>query len=378
MLGKRVVFVSTMPGWFASEELWGRTAVDMARQGVSVSASVVETVPLHRRLQELKSAGIYLQVRPSHYTLWRRGWDYVFCRGKPKRLLEVDKLLRSDPPDLIVFSDGGPYPPIELLELCVSKNLPFVTIANGHSEYYWPEDQISERYRKVLRAALRCYFVSKANVRLTEMQIGCELPNAEVVWSQYNVDFNFLPPWPDMKPDEELRFACVGRLYPPHKGQDILLEALASPVWARRPWHLDLYGEGPMRHSLERLTTYLGIYDRVTFAGYVTVEDIWSKNQALIMPSRCEGLPLAMVEAMLCGRPVLATDVAGHSELIIDGVTGFLVGAPTVTSLAQGLERLWDNRANLKKMGSAGAKRIREVVPSNPIRVFSDKVMQLI
>lgn len=81
---------------------------------------------------------------------------------------------------------------------------------------------------------------------------------------------------------------------------------------------------------------------------------------------------------MLCGRPVLATDVAGHSELIIDGVTGFLVGAPTVTSLAQGLERLWDNRANLKKMGSAGAKRIREVVPSNPIRVFSDKVMQLI
>jgi glycosyltransferase involved in cell wall biosynthesis len=84
-----------------------------------------------------------------------------------------------------------------------------------------------------------------------------------------------------------------------------------------------------------------------------------------------------MVEAMLCGRPVLATDVGGNSEVIIDGVTGFLAGAATVPILAQALERLWANRNNLENMGRAGAKKIRELVPSDPIRVFSERIKSL-
>ena len=109
------------------------------------------------------------------------------------------------------------------------------------------------------------------------------------------------------------------------------------PAWVNRPWHLSFYGEGPMRDTLERLTNRLGLSNRVTFAGHRTVEEIWSANQVLVMPSRCEGLSLAMVEAMLCGRPILATDVGGNSEIILDGVTGLLAGAPSVPTLAQGL-----------------------------------------
>ena len=67
----------------------------------------------------------------------------------------------------------------------------------------------------------------------------------------------------------------------------------------------------------------------------------------------------------------------GNSEIIADGITGFLTGAPTVPTLTQGLERLWAHRANLEKMGSAGAKKIRELVPSDPIRVFSEKIKNL-
>jgi glycosyltransferase involved in cell wall biosynthesis len=85
-----------------------------------------------------------------------------------------------------------------------------------------------------------------------------------------------------------------------------------------------------------------------------------------------------IVEAMLCGRPVLATDVGGNSEIVVDGVTGFLAAAPTVGSVAQALERLWANRADLESIGKAGAKRIRGLVPANPIRVFSEKIEHLI
>lgn len=378
MSKKKVVFVSTMtlPEWTAAEELWWRTAANLIMRGFSASASIVGCAP-RQRVQQLKAAGIHVYLRPTYYPIWKRAWQYPISRGKTKLLLEVEKLLRREKPDLVVFS-GHCYTPIELLELCVAMNLPFVTIANGNDDYDWPEDPLADRYRNALPLALRCYFVSNAILRLTEKQIGCELPNAKVVWSQFNVGFNSSPAWPASTLEGELRLACVARLYPAHKGQDILLNALASPVWENRPWHLTFYGAGPMRNTLERLAARLGLSNRVTFAGHVAVEEIWSANQVLVMPSRSEGGPLATIEAMLCGRPVLATDVGLHPEIIVDGVTGFLVEAPTVSIMADGLEKLWANRANLETMGTAGAKRIRELVPADPIRVFSEKIEDLI
>jgi glycosyltransferase involved in cell wall biosynthesis len=129
-----------------------------------------------------------------------------------------------------------------------------------------------------------------------------------------------------------------------------------------------------MRQGLERLVQKMGLSDRVVFAGFAAVEDIWAANHALAMPSRYEGLPLTIIEAMLCARPVVATDVAGHSEVIEDGVTGFLADAPTVRSMGHALERLWHRRREAESMGKAGAVRIRRLRPADPVRVFADKL----
>jgi glycosyltransferase involved in cell wall biosynthesis len=132
-----------------------------------------------------------------------------------------------------------------------------------------------------------------------------------------------------------------------------------------------------MRQGLERLAQKLGLSDRVVFAGFCAVEEIWASNHVLVMPSRYEGLPLAMVEAMLCARPVVATDVAGHAEIIEDGVTGFLADAPTAGSMGAALERFWARRGEAEEIGKAGARRIRQLVPSDPVRVFSEKLKRL-
>ena len=134
-----------------------------------------------------------------------------------------------------------------------------------------------------------------------------------------------------------------------------------------------------MKNVIERLVQRFGLGGRVNLGGYVSrVEDIWAENHALVMPSRFEGLPLAMVEAMLCGRPIVATDVGGHSEIVEDGVSGFLADAPTVASVARALERLWENRHDLGVMGQAAAKRIRNCVPVDPVSVFSRKIQCLL
>jgi glycosyltransferase involved in cell wall biosynthesis len=320
----------------------------------------------------LADAGIDLKFRPSDYPLWQKGWRKISNR-RSHLAIEIRKFLDSTSPDLVVFSTGKAIPPIEVLELSQARSIPFVTIGQCNNEAWWPEDDEAERLRHVLASARRCYFVSRGNWSLAEKQIGCRLQNAELVFNPFNVDRNIRIDWPEDN-EGRLLMACVGRLHPASKGQHILLEALAAPRWADRPWSLRLYGEGRMKETLRRLADRLRLSERVCFAGHVSVEEIWATNHVLVLPSRYEGLPLVIVEAMLCGRPAVVTDVAGNADMISDGETGFLAKSPTVRDFADALEALWSNRARLEKIGGAAAAMIRQLVPPDPVRDFVEKI----
>jgi glycosyltransferase involved in cell wall biosynthesis len=372
-----ILFISTWEGsedWGGSEELWSQTALRLSEEGYSVSVSVFETTKQHPRIVNLLDRGVQVRFRPASDSLRERVWRKITGQPANLNVLELQRSVAAHPPSLVVFSDGGSFSPLDLLELCTSLGIPFVTIAQANVDWHWPIDELAARYRTAFSAALRCYFVSEGNLRLAEKQIASELLNAEIVRNPFNVDFNSSPPWPELGKNCALRLACVARLEPPAKGQDLLLEALAGPSWASRRWSLHLYGEGKWRFGLERMVQRLGLSDRVVFEGRVSVEQIWGSNHVLIMPSRYEGLPLALIEAMLCGRPVIATDVAGHAEVIKDGVTGFLAEAPTVNSIAGALERFWERRAEAKEIGAAASTSIRQLIPPDPVGVFADQL----
>jgi glycosyltransferase involved in cell wall biosynthesis len=289
----------------------------------------------------------------------------------------LEEFLGGPAANLVVISNGGPFPPAEAADLCLAKGIPYLTIGHVNSDYEWPDEETACYLRRVLRLALRCYFVSEGNLRLAEKQIGMPLANAEIVRNPFNVPYDAAPPWLS-EGGAELRIACVGRLHPPSKGQDLLLEALASQPWKARDWRLTFYGEGPSRNGLVALADRLGLTPRVEFAGHVgDIVGVWAKHHVLALPSRYEGLPLALVEAMLCGRPAVLTDVAGHAEIVEDGVTGFLAESASIRALARALEAVWMRRADLRDMGSAAARRIRELVPPDPAQVFADKLRGL-
>jgi glycosyltransferase involved in cell wall biosynthesis len=373
----RFAFISLMSGcpWGGSEELWSQTAMKLAQQKFAVSASVHQWSPLHPRLEQLRQAGIDFHLRPSGYRLWRRGLHTIFGEGTPLKLREFARFLQSSKPNLLVISTGGALPPIDVVELCVASRIPFVSIGQANDDHVWFPDDVARRYRDALAKAVRCYFVSEANLRLTEKQIGAKFENAEVVRNPFNISYSAAPVWPTPSEDHGLRIACVGRLHPPSKGQDILLEALSREQWNHRAWHLTFCGEGPCKEVLQKQTGRLGLGDKVTFAGYIDdVESIWGANHALVLPSRYEGLPLALVEAMLCGRPAIVTDVAGHKEVVDDGITGFLAESPTVPALGRALDRAWKMRGELQSMGRAAGKRIRELVPPDPAAEFAERI----
>jgi glycosyltransferase involved in cell wall biosynthesis len=92
---------------------------------------------------------------------------------------------------------------------------------------------------------------------------------------------------------------------------------------------------------------------QIVFHGMVTdVREIWKQNHLLIMSSHLEGMPLAVVEAMLCGRICIVTNVGGNTEWITDGKNGFIAEAPTVPSVLHTLERAWQLVDNWQQMGA--------------------------
>jgi glycosyltransferase involved in cell wall biosynthesis len=346
----------------------------LRKQDVAVAASVHGWPQLDRRISELSRAGVDLQsrpVKPSVLDLARR-----YMSGKTKIAFDIERSFGKLSPSLVVISNGFVVPPIELAEMCVAKGWPFATIAHVNLPSWWPSDEEAARFRKVLPLARRCFFVSEANRALAQKQLDYDFDNSEIVRNPLVIDIDAPIPWPPDSDEEPLRMACVGRLSA-EKGLDILLEVLANPCWTERRWRLTLCGNGPIREALERLVKRLKLQDRISFAGHVTVGEIWRENHILIMPSRHEGLPLTIVEAMFCGRPAVATNVGGNSEVIKDGITGFLAEAAVADCFSRALERMWTQRVGLEEMGKLAAASIRELMPDDPIRIFAEKIKTL-
>jgi glycosyltransferase involved in cell wall biosynthesis len=207
------------------------------------------------------------------------------------------------------------------------------------------------------------------------MQIGTRLPNGHVVWNPIKIARDVCVSWPAA--GEVWRMACVARLQTRPKGHDLLLQTLALPHWRERALHLSFFGTGENRKGLEHLAAMLGISERVLFKGHVDgVQEIWREHQLIAQPSRNEGMPLSLVEALMCGRPALVTDVAGHAGLITEGENGFMAEAATVRHLDEALQRAWDQRENWRAMGQNAAQRIRQQAPLDPVAEFAQQLTQ--
>ncbi len=137
---------------------------------------------------------------------------------------------------------------------------------------------------------------------------------------------------------------AIGRLQP-QKGFDLLMKAFAK-IQAKYPdWQIVILGEGPMRSELEQLRSQLQLTDRVHLPGLVTnVQDYLSQADIFVLPSRFEGFPMALCEAMAAGLPAIAADcLSGPREIIDHGINGLLVPTEDIEALAQGLDDLMSN-----------------------------------
>lgn len=211
-------------------------------------------------------------------------------------------------------------------------------------------------------------FITRRSIENAKRHLAMEIPNAFVVRNPVNMDSTESIP---LTNTGTVQFAMVGNLRIIHKGQDIGLAVLSSGMWKQRSWHLNVYGSGEDEMRLKDLVAFLGLKNNVTFHGRVAdIRELWQHNHLLLMPSYMEGMPLAIVEAMICGRPSVVTDVGGHKEWIEDGVHGFIAEAPTVSSFGNALERAWKERDNWDTIGKAAHEKAMRLYDPSAGRTF--------
>ncbi len=155
--------------------------------------------------------------------------------------------------------------------------------------------------------------------------------------------------------DDDVLILTVGNLRR-RKGHAVLLNALAELQRAgcAAPWQLAIAGDGRQRENLTRLTAELGITDRVQLLGHRDdIPDLQAAADIYAMPSYWEGMPLAILEAMIVGKSIVASRVGGIPEMLREGDSGLLVPAGDPRELAGALRQLIEDPARRERLGTA-------------------------
>lgn len=180
---------------------------------------------------------------------------------------------------------------------------------------------------------------------LTGAMVCLGLVASKLITMRNGVDLVRFRPIPKLQAREVLGWSpvptliSVGNLVE-NKGHHIAIEALIHLP----NFHLVIVGDGPERHTLEALSSRLGLNSRVAFAGAIAQKDLtfyYSAADILVLPSSREGWPNVLLESMACGTPVVATDVGGIAEIVTTDMVGRLLLTRSSSYLVAAVKNLW-------------------------------------
>ena len=372
----KIAFISTMAGspWGGSEELWAASALSALEAGHEVFISVFPHHATPQRLAELKRVGgKVFYNRPLNSNLWARTTRSLEWRLLGRR--EYFPIEQRSPfrdlfnhhPEIVCISQGANFsflPLDDLIQFLKLTGCPYVVICQAAVDFETLSDSDRERAVDFFSNANEVCFVSKGNLDTTERQIAAQIKNSSIVRNPLNLSSLEVVSWPKSK---TVHMATVARFEVLYKAHDVLLEALSQPQWASRDWELHLFGQGPDSRYISELIQHFQLDEKVKIVGYQNdVRSIWQQHQILLLPSRAEGIPLALVEAMICGRPSVVTDIAGNAEWVADGESGYIAEAPTPRSFAAALERAWACKDHWEKIGLNAHKTASMMIDDDP------------
>lgn len=343
--------------WGGSEELW----YDMAKVALSQNHEVhhvsYDVGATHAKTKELIDAGLVEHKRHTFKANMpvslKRYFNKIQYYYKKHYSRFFGKLLQHQFDSILyngtAYSIGEENQFLAVLEKYSQTK--FYIIAHLNGEQIVPmKDVTRKRIIRSYARALTVFFVSDRTKQNAERQLGITISNAKIIRNPVNLlDTSYIPYPTSSIP----QMAIVGNLVNIHKGHDRLLKALNSVALKDKQWVLNIYGTGMDEPLLKAFTSNNHLSDKIVFHGKVNdIRSIWQNNQILIMPSLMEGMPLALVEAMLCGRTSIVTDVGGNTEWITDEREGFIIAANNVIGITETILKALNKFSEWNNMGS--------------------------
>jgi glycosyltransferase involved in cell wall biosynthesis len=371
----KIGFFSTMAGqpWGGSEELWTRSAHVLLGRGHEVAFNTLAWQSIPAPLQILIDRGAIACFRKR----WRlgRSLNQTLRKLRLTRQKHRSWLLKQRP-DFVLISFACHTDDPQIARTCHAVGVPYAILLQAAGWHSWIDPRSLDEFRAAYAQASRCYFVSSENREVVESNLAMDLPHAEIVDNPFNVGIEAAPSWPSSSPYWKL--ACVARVNYSTKGQDLIARIMRMPKWRQRPLQVSIWGSdnGNLQQLRQTIENY-GIGARVVCKGIShDIEQLWAEHHGLLLPSRAEGNALSLIEAMICGRVPITTNVGRASELIDDNESGFISPAATVELIDDALERAWQSRTDWQTMGQRAARAIRARHSLQPAEDFADRILE--
>ena len=353
---KKICFltINGFTPWGGSDELWHQTAISLHAKNFLIYVICMDWKSHEsEKIKELEKMGIIIMRVPFLNSIYNKARRVLSPILGDRKSIFINKAIEKIKPDLVVHTNMAPRGSDDL-EAVINFNIPYVIDVQLADELLW--HNCTEEMINCYLNAKAIFFLCERNKICTEKQLGAKLSNAKK-------SYNPIKTTGDVDPlkinDNVINFACVGRMGVEHKRQDLILEALSNPVWNERNWNLHFYGKGEHENSLKRLVKMYSLQEKVFFNGHVNdIDDVWKKCHALLLPSTYESVPMAVTEAMKCGRVVIVTNVGVSSDYVIDGVNGFKSPSATLSEYSAALERAWENKLHWNRIGNEAKETI--------------------
>ena len=361
--------------WGGSELLWSQTALILSESGYLVKVLLNEKMQLPNSLEmQFKQQNLLLQkTKGAKLTqfqkLANRFLPYALrFKAQDNRC----KLIEALQPKLVLVNQGFNFNGVSLMKYLNEKKIDYVSISHAVNELHWPNVSLRKDMLEVFNGSKCNYFVSQDNLEVTQMQLGVKILKVEVVRNPFQVSYQCDFGYPQTG---GYHLACVGRYEFNAKGQDVILRVLMQDKWKQRPLKVHFFGNGNDLENLQDIVSHFKL-SNVEIHSFTNTEDIWKNMQGLILASRFEGLPISLVEAMLCKRMAIVTNVSGNAEVVSHGETGFIAAAPRPEYLDEALEQAWACRESWEFMGKQAEAHIKTLIPEYPERVFAEKLIK--
>ena len=380
--GKKKLAIVTccLDDWGGSEDLWFKAAVHLKEQAFEILILKQKINWHHSKFVELSKKGFLLKEldtfsgKSVSKRLFIKAWNKLRNHDENYLKTNFENQLRQFQPHHVLISQGINFDGLMFAQACMNMNISYSIISQKAVEFYWPQPNERVVMKEAFQKAEKCFFVSQHNLQLTEEQFGFRFQNAQMVWNPVKVKREIIA-YPSVQ--NGFKLACIGRLFILDKGQDILLRILSQKKWKERPLTISFIGNGVDEAGLKSMAELLNVKN-IEFTGQQkNIEDIWKQHHALVLPSRSEGLPLVILEAMAAGRMTIASNAGGNDELIADEKSGFLAEA-NFSSFDAALEKAWQRRHQWEVMGKNAFQDALKKIPETPEIDFAQNLMNLI